>query len=72
MKTEDHSATCVPQSFALRDIKQGEEVSDSYGLGFIETPLRLRQRRLGDQYKFQCCCRACREDYPLFVNSDKV
>ena len=55
-----------------RDIRQGDEVSDSYGLSFIETPLRLRQKRLSEQYKFQCQCRACQEDFSLFVNSDKV
>ena len=47
-------------------------MSDSYGLSFIETPLRLRQRRLSDQYRFQCLCRACQQDFPLFVNADKV
>ena len=47
-------------------------MSDSYGLSFIETPVRLRQRRLSDQYRFQCLCRACQQDFPLFVNADKV
>ena len=63
---------CLLDNPSARDIKRGDEVSDSYGLSFIETPLRLRQRRLSEQYKFQCVCLACQQDFPLFVNSDKV
>ena len=35
-----------------RDIAAGEEVSDSYGMSYIETPMAVRQRRLLQQYKY--------------------
>ena len=38
-------------SHNCRDIAAGEEVSDSYGMSYIETPLAVRQRRLLQQYK---------------------
>ena len=63
---------CVDADCNDRDIQPGEEVSDSYGLSFIETPRRLRRRRLCEQYRFECGCHACEADFPLFVNSDKV
>ena len=55
----------------FRDISEGEEVTDSYGVSFIETPRKIRQRKLLQQYKFECNCNACRENYPLFTDLDR-
>ena len=49
----------------------GEEVTDSYGLTFIETSKHQRQRRFQTQYKFTCNCRACTENFPTFDRLEK-
>ena len=54
-----------------RNILAGEEISDSYGVGFIETPKKMRQIKLLKQYRFICNCSACKDDYPLFLNLNK-
>ena len=54
-----------------REIEQGEEVTDSYGLTFIETNKQHRQRRFRTQYKFTCTCVACAENFPTFDKLEK-
>ena len=57
---------------AVRKIKEGEEVTESYGVTSIETSKKLRQRKMIGQYKFVCRCQACRDDFPLFKDADKI
>ena len=54
-----------------RNIEPGEEVTDSYGMTFIETPKHQRQKRFKKQYKFVCRCRACEENYTTFDKLEK-
>lgn len=54
-----------------RNIEPGEEVTDSYGMTFIETPKHHRQKRFKKQYKFVCRCRACEENYTTFDKLEK-
>ena len=54
-----------------RDIHVGEEISDSYGVGFIVNPKKIRQKKLLSQYRFICECSACKDDYPQFLNLNK-
>ena len=54
-----------------REIEPGEEVTDSYGLTFIETSKPHRQRRFRTQYKFTCTCVACEDNFPTFDKLEK-
>ena len=55
---------------ACRNIAKGEEVTDSYGMTFLETGRAARQATFLAKYKFLCGCRACGQEYPGFqVNS---
>ena len=56
----------------FRAIEKGQEISDSYGVSFIETPRKVRQRKLSEQYKFKCECQACQKDFPIFTQLDKL
>ena len=56
----------------FRAIAKGQEISDSYGVSFIETPRKVRQRKLLEQYKFKCECQGCQKDFPLFSELDKL
>ena len=46
-------------------LHQGEEITDSYGVTFLETDRETRQRGLWAKYNFHCSCVACTEGYPL-------
>ncbi len=46
--------------FAVKDIKEGEEISVSYlSEQFWTTPRTERRRHLLDEFGFQCCCDIC-------------
>lgn len=55
---------CVVKS--LVEIKQGEEILDSYGPGFTITSRHQRQNELENQYCFKCQCVACCNNWPTF------
>ena len=69
----DHSPSCLSLVLTshCREIEAGEEVTDSYGLTFIETTQQQRQRRFRSQYKFTCQCVACLENFPTFDKLEK-
>ena len=72
----DHNTTRVFRNnqvllLAAREIEAGEEVTDSYGLTFLETTKQHRQRRFRTQYKFSCTCVACAENFPTFDKLEK-
>ena len=62
----------MTKTIFFRKILAGEEVTESYGVTFIETPKKQRQKKLLDQYKFQCRCVACENDFPVFKDLDKL
>ena len=49
---------------ASRSIARGEEVTDSYGMTFLETKKTTRQKSFATKYKFDCECEACTRDFP--------
>ena len=57
---------------AKRLIRAGEEISNNYGCHHLQLAKDKRQVRLKDDYKFDCRCDACDQDYPTLkaVNGD--
>jgi hypothetical protein len=55
---------------AIKNIHQGEMIAENYGPIFTQTPRVERQASLKSQYKFDCICVPCTEDWPLFKNMD--
>lgn len=53
--------TCIVKT--LREIQNGEEILDSYGLHFASNSMEERLRVLNGQYLFTCCCSACTENW---------
>lgn len=51
---------------AIRNISRSEEVTIDYGQLFILHEKSQRQRFLRNSYFFDCCCRACAENWPLW------
>ena len=47
---------------ATTDIKEGEEVTDSYGSTFTEEEWEDRRAKLKQDFWFSCLCLACREE----------
>jgi hypothetical protein len=43
-------------------------IAENYGQIFTQTPQAERQAVLKSQYKFDCLCVPCIEDWPLFNN----
>lgn len=56
--------TCVLQ--ATRFIPKDTEILDNYGFYFHITPFIERRDTLRHQYKFECDCEACREEWALY------
>jgi len=55
---------CVVRT--IRSIRAGDELSDNYGAVFAMQTRPERRAKLLPQYFFECRCRACAEDWPLF------
>nr|XP_018910791.1 PREDICTED: SET and MYND domain-containing protein 4 [Bemisia tabaci] len=55
---------------ALRPLATNEAVTENYGPIFTKRARTERQRALLSRYRFQCECRACLENWPLFDNLD--
>jgi hypothetical protein len=53
---------------AIKNIHHGEMIAENYGQIFTQTPRAERQASLKSQYKFDCVCVPCTEDWPLFKN----
>lgn len=49
----------------VRPIAAQEQIFISYGYCFFRMPLKARQAKLLEFYKFKCTCVACEKDYPL-------
>lgn len=52
--------------FILRPIKANDILYDNYGYHYATHPKRIRQQNLELQYRFQCKCEACENNYPLY------
>ncbi|KAK7078356.1 hypothetical protein SK128_023497 [Halocaridina rubra] len=75
MSLLNHS--CHPEAFpfsygdwyvlrAARKIEKGEEITISYSNGSYLQPIDTRQQNLWDRYQFECCCKACEEEWPMY------
>ena len=49
---------------ATTDIKEGEEVTDSYGSTFSEEEWEDRRAKLRKDFWFSCLCFACKKKWP--------
>ncbi|KAJ6636018.1 SET and MYND domain-containing protein 4 [Pseudolycoriella hygida] len=56
--------TCIVK--ALREIRCGEEILDSYGPHFASNSMEERTRHLKGQYFFTCSCSACIENWVTY------
>ena len=55
---------------AVKKIRKGEEIFENYGPIFFTTPKADRQDRLSKQYRFNCRCKACNDNWPKLENMD--
>jgi len=55
---------CVVRT--IRPVRAGDELSDNYGAVFAMQTRRERHAKLLPQYFFECRCKACEEDWPLY------
>ncbi|XP_069689519.1 SET and MYND domain-containing protein 4-like isoform X2 [Periplaneta americana] len=53
---------------AIKNIQCGEMIAENYGQIFTQTPRAERRAILKSQYRFDCVCVPCQEDWPLFSN----
>jgi hypothetical protein len=53
---------------AIKNIHCGEMIAENYGQIFTQTSRAERQATLKSQYKFDCLCVPCNEDWPMFNN----
>ncbi|XP_050347933.1 SET and MYND domain-containing protein 4 [Nymphalis io] len=53
--------------FALRPIKKGMQIFDNYGPHHALEELMSRQASLKFQFKFNCCCEACVNNWPNYL-----
>ncbi|XP_046398326.1 SET and MYND domain-containing protein 4-like [Ischnura elegans] len=53
---------------AIRGANVGEMVAENYGPIYTRQPRDRRQAHLRSTYWFNCECRPCKEDWPLFEN----
>ena len=51
-----------------RSIKKGDEITLNYGVHHHGVPKEKRQQLLMENYKFECKCEACENDYPILQN----
>lgn len=50
----------------MKPVDKGEQLFDDYGYNFPNVPKDIRQLKLLKQYKFECKCHACENDWALF------
>lgn len=51
---------------AVKNINKGEEVAENYGPIFTTVSKEKRLAQLREQYWFDCTCRPCEENWPLY------
>lgn len=55
---------------ALKKIPAGEVVAENYGPVFTQVAKEERQSHLFNQYRFNCLCTPCLENWPMFKEMD--
>lgn len=50
----------------IRPIRRGEEILDNYGYHYATLSMDERRSKLRHQYFFDCACRACTQQWPLY------
>ena len=56
---------------AIRGIAAGEEICDNYGALYPVMDKASRHTHLQTQYYFTCCCHACTQDWPMYMDIPK-
>lgn len=51
---------------SMRPLREGEQIGENYGPIFTLNQKEERQLHLKQQYKFECRCQPCIEDWPLY------
>ncbi|XP_044252516.1 SET and MYND domain-containing protein 4-like [Tribolium madens] len=51
---------------AIQNIQKGEQCFDNYGYHFALMDKNERKKRLQSQYYFDCVCKACENNWPLY------
>lgn len=51
---------------AITNIKAGNVIAENYGPLYSQNPLQERKSTLKDQYWFDCNCRPCTDNWPLY------
>lgn len=57
---------------AIKNIKAGDMIAENYGPLFTEVKRDERRIQLKEQYHFDCCCKACEENWPVLKEMDRT
>ena len=55
---------------AIKGIEKGDMIAENYGPIFTIKVRDARKRILKERYWFDCCCRPCSEDWPIYTQID--
>lgn len=55
---------------AIKNIKAGDMIAENYGPLFTEVKRDARKAQLKEQYHFDCCCKACEDNWPILKEMD--
>ena len=53
---------------AIKSIAEGDMIAENYGPIYTQKTKEYRQRMLKERYWFDCNCRPCNENWPLFAD----
>ncbi|XP_062551123.1 SET and MYND domain-containing protein 4-like isoform X2 [Armigeres subalbatus] len=54
----------------IKNIPAGSIVAENYGQLYTRANRRERRKLLAENYKFECCCQACEDDWPSVHDMD--
>lgn len=59
---------CAVHVHSVSNIRSGGTISENYGPIYSQNPIDDRKSTLKDQYWFDCNCKPCDENWPLYEN----
>lgn len=65
---------CAVHVHSVSNIKSGGTISENYGPIYSQHPMDDRKSTLKDQYWFDCNCKCCIENWPLYdgMKTDEI